>query len=152
MRRAAAARDIPVVIFGHAGDGHVHVNLLPEGRRGRDGRTSVAGLLEEVTDAVVRLGGTPVGRARRRPAPGRTAPAGVRRGDRRTSSAELKRAFDPLGILGPGVILPSGEPAISRLKVGARPLPLPDDIARALREIEQTAAATPAAGWSWPER
>jgi FAD/FMN-containing dehydrogenase len=30
VRRAAAIRGIPVVIFGHAGDGHVHVNLLPE--------------------------------------------------------------------------------------------------------------------------
>ncbi len=32
---------------------------------------------------------------------------------------EVKRAFDPLGIFNPGIILPSGEPPISRLKVGA---------------------------------
>jgi len=29
IRAAAAARGIPVAIFGHAGDGHVHVNALP---------------------------------------------------------------------------------------------------------------------------
>src|SRR2546422_3311987 len=28
IRAAAAARGIPVAIFGHAGDGHVHVNAL----------------------------------------------------------------------------------------------------------------------------
>jgi FAD-dependent oxidoreductase family protein len=49
----------------------------------------------------------------------------------------VKRAFDPLGILNPGVILPSGEPPISRLKVGEHAIPLPADIARALRRIEQ---------------
>ncbi|HEX2289711.1 MAG TPA: FAD-binding oxidoreductase, partial [Pseudonocardiaceae bacterium] len=30
VRQSAAARSIPVVMFGHAGDGHLHVNLLPD--------------------------------------------------------------------------------------------------------------------------
>ena len=30
VRRSAAEHDLPVVMFGHAGDGHLHVNLLPE--------------------------------------------------------------------------------------------------------------------------
>jgi FAD/FMN-containing dehydrogenase len=30
VRRAAAERNLPVVMFGHAGDGHIHVNLLPD--------------------------------------------------------------------------------------------------------------------------
>ena len=52
VREAAAARDLAVVIFGHAGDGHVHVNLLPElARAGWE--DAVAGLLETVTDALV---------------------------------------------------------------------------------------------------
>jgi hypothetical protein len=50
---------------------------------------------------------------------------------------EVKRAFDPLGILNPGIILPSGEPAITRLKVGTQAIALPDDIALGLRRIEQ---------------
>ena len=56
---AAAPADIPVVMFGHAGDGHLHGNLLPEStsRLGIGG----GGLLEEVTDAVVALSGTPSG-------------------------------------------------------------------------------------------
>jgi hypothetical protein len=49
----------------------------------------------------------------------------------------ITRVFDPLGILNPGVILPSGEPPVSRLKVGDHALALPDDIARGLRRIEQ---------------
>ena len=136
VRRAAGIRGIPVVIFGHAGDGHVHVNLLPEVAR-PGWEETVAGLLEEVTDAVVRLGGTPSGE----------------HGDGRLRASLLarvygeeildlfrrvKRSFDPLGILAPGVILPSGEPPIGRLKVGGGAATLPDDIARALRQIEQT--------------
>jgi len=30
IRAAAERRGIPVAIFGHAGDGHVHVNALPD--------------------------------------------------------------------------------------------------------------------------
>jgi FAD/FMN-containing dehydrogenase len=137
VRRVTSARDIAAVIFGHAGDGHVHVNLLP--RVGRAGwEQGVAGVLEEVSDAVIRLGGTPSGE----------------HGDGRLRAAllqlvygeeivglfrRLKEAFDPLGILAPGVILPSGEPAIARLKVGREAEAIPDDIARALREIERGA-------------
>ncbi|HEU5040876.1 MAG TPA: FAD-binding oxidoreductase [Gemmatimonadales bacterium] len=135
VRRLAAVRGIPVVVFGHAGDGHVHVNLLPEvARAGWEG--AVATLLDEVSEAVVRLGGTPSGE----------------HGDGRLRAGLLarvygeeivdlfravKRAFDPLGILAPGVILPSGEPPISRLKVGPGAAALPPDIARALRDIER---------------
>ncbi|MGH7508959.1 MAG: FAD-binding oxidoreductase [Gemmatimonadales bacterium] len=134
VRRAGAERHLSVVMFGHAGDGHVHVNLLPQlARPGWE--SDVASLLEEVTEAVVRLGGTPSGE----------------HGDGRLRSATLgrvygadivelfhrvKRAFDPLGILNPGIILPSGEPPISRLKVGANAASLPPDIQLALREIE----------------
>ena len=50
----------------------------------------------------------------------------------------VKHAFDPLGIFAPGVVLSSGDPAISRLKTGAQAIPLPPDIATALRNIERT--------------
>ncbi len=137
VRRAAAARELPVVIFGHAGDGHVHVNLLPQVAR-PGWESAVASLLEEVTAAVVRLGGTPSGE----------------HGDGRLRAGLLaqvygeevvdlfrrvKLAFDPLGILAPGVILPSGQPPISRLKVGTQAAALPDDVAVALRRIEREA-------------
>ena len=130
VRRVTSARDIAAVIFGHAGDGHVHVNLLP--RIGRAGwEQSVAGVLEEVSDAVVRLGGTPSGEH----GDGRLRAALLQRvyGEEIVGLfRRLKECFDPLGILAPGVILPSGEPAIGRLKVGRQAVTIPDDIAHAL--------------------
>lgn len=136
VRQSAAGHDLPVVMFGHAGDGHLHVNLLPE--LAREGwEAAVASLLQEVTAAVVRLGGTPAGE----------------HGDGRLRAGTLlsvygpevlelfrsiKQAFDPLGIFNPGIILPSGEPPISRLKVGKNATPIPPDLQRALREIELT--------------
>jgi FAD/FMN-containing dehydrogenase len=135
VRRAAAERDLPVVMFGHAGDGHVHVNLLPDVRQ-TGWEKAISGVMEEVTEAIVRLGGTPSGE----------------HGDGRLRADTLvkvygsevvelfrlvKHAFDPLGIFNPGVILPSGEAPISRLKVGSSAVQLPSDIERGLREIER---------------
>ncbi|MGH7581202.1 MAG: FAD-binding oxidoreductase [Gemmatimonadales bacterium] len=136
VRRVTSARDIAAVIFGHAGDGHVHVNLLPKiGRAGWE--QGVAGVLEEVSDAVIRLGGTPSGEH----GDGRLRAGLLHRvyGDEIVGLfRRLKLAFDPLGILAPGVILPSGEPAITSLKVGRQAAPIPEDIERALRDIERT--------------
>jgi FAD/FMN-containing dehydrogenase len=134
VRQATAARDLPVVMFGHAGDGHVHVNLLPDlARQGWE--LDAAGLLEEVTRAVIRLHGTPSGEH----GDGRLR-AGTLEGVYGAEILDLfrrvKRAFDPLGILNPGIILPSGEPPIGRLKVGMSAVPLPADIQRGLRDIE----------------
>jgi FAD/FMN-containing dehydrogenase len=136
VRQAAARYDLPVVMFGHAGDGHLHVNLLPE--LAREGwESAVSELFQEVTAAVIRLGGTLSGE----------------HGDGRLRAGALpdvygpevmelfrlvKAAFDPLGIFNPGIILPSGEPAISRLKVGQNAVPIPTDVQRFLREIELT--------------
>jgi FAD/FMN-containing dehydrogenase len=134
VRRMAEELELPVVLFGHAGDGHIHVNLLPElAHPGWQDR--VAALLEGVTQLVKRLGGTPSGE----------------HGDGRLRAnaleqiygpeivelfREIKLAFDPSGIFNPGVILPSGEPAISRLKVGPAAAAIPEDIQTRLREIE----------------
>jgi FAD/FMN-containing dehydrogenase len=136
VRRMAAELELPVALFGHAGDGHIHVNLLPElARPGWQER--VAALLEEVTQLVKRLGGTTSGE----------------HGDGRLRAQaleqiygaeivglfrEIKLAFDPAGIFNPGIILPSGEPPISRLKVGPEAATIPEDIQRGLREIELT--------------
>lgn len=134
VRRSAAEHGVPVVLFGHAGDGHLHVNLLPDVAR-PGWEVPVSRLFQDVTAAVIRLGGTPSGE----------------HGDGRLRAGTLldtygpevlglfrqvKAAFDPLGILNPGIILPSGEPPIGRLKVGSGAAPVPADIQRALREIE----------------
>jgi FAD/FMN-containing dehydrogenase len=137
VRDTAGAHGIPVVIFGHAGDGHIHVNLLPRVTEpGWEARVAI--LLEEVTDTVVRLGGTPSGEH----GDGRLrAPllSRVYGGEVVSLFERVKRGFDPLGILNPGVIIPDGRPPVSRLKVGAEAAPLPDDIALELRHIEQRA-------------
>ena len=136
VRQASAARGLPVVMFGHAGDGHVHVNLLPDTHRAGWER-AVAELLEEVTECVVELGGTPSGEH----GDGRLRAHLLDRvyGPDIVSLFRLvKNSFDPGGILNPGVILPSDRPAISRLKVGEGALPIPPDVELALREIERT--------------
>lgn len=136
VRRAGAARGIPVVVFGHAGDGHVHVNILPEVARA-GWEDAVAALLDEITDTVARLGGTPSGEH----GDGRLRASLLGRiygEDIVGLFGRIKRAFDPLGIFAPGVVLSSGDPAISRLKTGAKAIPLPADIAAALRNIERT--------------
>ena len=56
---ARAAR-IDAVMFGHAGDGHMHVNLLPN-LRDADWQDRVRAVFTAVSDAVIRLGGTPSG-------------------------------------------------------------------------------------------
>ena len=136
IRQAAATRGIAVVMFGHAGDGHVHVNLLPElGVAGWE--AAIAGLLEEVTDVVVELGGTPSGEH----GDGRLRANTLTRvygSEMMELFRRVKDSFDPLGIFNPGVILPSGDPPISRLKVGPGAIPLPPDIQQSLREIERS--------------
>ena len=136
VRAAAERRHIPLVMFGHAGDGHIHVNLLPEvGRAGWE--EEVAGLLEEVTALVVELGGTPSGEH----GDGRLRAHALQPiyGDEIIDLfRQVKTAFDPRGIFNPGVILPDSEPPIGRLKAGRSAAELPGDIASALREIERT--------------
>jgi FAD/FMN-containing dehydrogenase len=104
LRQTLAAHDLPAVIFGHAGDGNLHVNPLVD--------TSAPGwaetletILVEIAEGIARLGGTLAGE----------------HGDGRLRApllqtiwgAEMvghfslvKNAFDPQNILNPGVILP----------------------------------------------
>jgi len=143
LRAAADRRGIPVAIFGHAGDGHVHVNALPDTTR--DGwREAIQGLFDDVTDLLLRLGGVPsgehgVGRLR----------AGILErfygADVMQLFREVKRAYDPLSILNPGVIIPATDwSPVAALKVGAGAAAIPEDIATRLREVERSAAwATP---------
>jgi FAD/FMN-containing dehydrogenase len=104
LRRVLAAHDLQAVIFGHAGDANLHVNpLVDVGRPGW--KEEVEAIIFKVAEGVAALGGTMAGE----------------HGDGRLRApvletiwgAELvalfrtvKDAFDPLGILNPGVILP----------------------------------------------
>jgi len=136
VRDAAAAQGIEVVIFGHAGDGHVHVNALPDITL-PDWRDRLSRLYRDVSAAVIALGGTPSGEHGdgRLRAPLLEALYG---GTIVDLFRGVKTAFDPLGILNPGVKLNPLGPPLARLKVGPDADPLPDDIAAGLREIERT--------------
>jgi FAD/FMN-containing dehydrogenase len=135
IRGAAARRRLQVVIFGHAGDANIHVNLLTDLERS-DWQAQLTGLFEEVSAEVIRLGGVPSGEH----GDGRLR-AGLLQ---RLYGAEiadlfliLRRAFDPSGLLNPGIITAADDPPVSRLKVGADAAVLPADIEMQLREIER---------------
>ena len=138
LRAAASAHGVEVVIFGHAGDGHVHVNVLTDLER-PDWKERATALFESVSATVIELGGTVagehgVGRLRAELLERQYGAATV------AAFGEVKQAFDPDGILNPGVLLPPRPPAppVAKLKFGADAERLPDDIARSLRGIERT--------------
>jgi FAD/FMN-containing dehydrogenase len=139
LRAAASRHGIPVAIFGHAGDGHVHVNALPDTTH-PGWKDALAALFVAVTDLLIRLGGTPSGEH----GDGRLRAGVLERFYGRDVLAlfrDLKAVYDPRSILNPGVILPAADWApLADLKVGPDAAPIPDDIAARLRDIERTAS------------
>ncbi|WNL46977.1 FAD-linked oxidase C-terminal domain-containing protein [Dyella sp. BiH032] len=98
----AAKHDVLIVSFGHAGNGNLHVNLLP---RDEAERERAHACLAEVFALVIRLEGTlsgehGIGLVKREFMPLALEPAtlGLMR--------SVKNAFDPDGILNPGKLLP----------------------------------------------
>lgn len=137
VRRIASAQGMQAVIFGHAGDGNVHVNLLPD-VSATGWAESVRRIYDEVSEALLGLGGTPTGEH----GDGRLRAGLVER----VYGAELvalfrkvKEDFDTRGILNPGIKLPAGDhrDPLADLKVGGGATPIPDDIAAALTAIER---------------
>ena len=117
LRETLAAHGLPAVIFGHAGDGNLHVNPLVDITRA-GWREEAEAIVYEIARGVARLGGTMAGE----------------HGDGRLRAPLLetiwgpelvacfravKDAFDPLGILNPGVILPlPGQRPLAAIKYG----------------------------------
>ena len=103
LRRIAADCGLQIVIFGHAGDGNLHANVLAD-TSAADLATRLERCLREVSATQIALGGTTAGEHGdgRLRAPflealyGATYLEGCRR---------IKAAFDPKGILNPGVKL-----------------------------------------------
>ena len=104
LRAVLARHELPAVIFGHAGDGNLHVNPLVDVRV-EGWRETIEAVLLELAEVVAELGGTLSGE----------------HGDGRLRAPLLqtvwgpelvslfrsvKNAFDSQGILNPGVILP----------------------------------------------
>lgn len=101
-RALAAKHALPIVCFGHAGNGNIHVNLLP-----RDDAEQARALhaLDELFDAVIRLDGTlsgehGIGLAKREFMSRALDPHAL------ALMRAIKVQFDPDGILNPGKLLP----------------------------------------------
>jgi len=126
---------VPVVLFGHAGDGNVHANLLPDVTK-PGWEEAVRAIFGSVTQAVIAMGGSPSGE----------------HGDGRLRAGltervfgweigqvlrQIKRVFDPAGIFNPGVKISAATDPLQSLKVGERAAPLPPDIEDALLRVER---------------
>ncbi len=100
----AAAQRIPIVSFGHAGNGNLHVNLMVH----PDDAAEMARAHQALTtlmETVVALGGTisgehGIGYEKRAFVPLAIAP------DTLATMRAVKRVFDPNGILNPGKLFP----------------------------------------------
>jgi len=139
VRHALDAAGIRGVIFGHAGDAHVHVNPLVDVRRA-DWRARVERLLDDVVTLTASLGGTLSGEhgdgRLRTPLLSRVWPASLLE-----LFAQVKNAFDPDGILNPGVKVPvAGQRALGEIKYDPSLTPLPLPARAALDAVERERA------------
>jgi FAD/FMN-containing dehydrogenase len=134
VKRVLENNELRGVIFGHAGDAHVHVNPLVDVTK-RDWRQSVERVLAEVVDLTAQLGGTLTGEhgdgRLRTPLLSRTWSA-----DAIELFQAVKSAFDPAGIMNPGVKVPlANQSPIGDIKYDPLLPPLPPQVRRALDSI-----------------
>jgi len=104
LRETLARHGLPAVIFGHAGDGNLHVNPLVDVAK-PGWREEAEAIVYEVAEGVARMGGTMAGEH----GDGRLRAPLIETiwGPELTACFRaVKNAFDPVGILNPGVILP----------------------------------------------
>ena len=139
VRAILERNDTVGVIFGHAGDAHVHVNPLVDVRL-PDWRQRVERILVQCTDLIASLDGTTTGEhgdgRLRTPLLDRTWTDGER-----ALFARIKRAFDPDNRLNPGVKVPlPGQRAIDIVKYDLSLAPLPLVARQALEIVERERA------------
>jgi len=139
VRAALNSRGVRGVIFGHAGDAHVHVKPLIDVSN-PSWREKVEGLLEDVVTLTRKLSGTLSGEhgdgRLRAPLLAEVWPAEAMKLFRL-----IKSAFDPDGILNPGVKLPLGsQRPIEDVKYDPSLPVLPADAKRALDEVSDRRA------------
>ena len=152
VRDALLGHGIRGIIFGHAGDGHVHVNPLID-VRSPNWRERLEQLMEEITDLTISLGGTISGEH----GDGRLRTPFLSRAWRWPAAPmflAVKRAFDPTGILNPGVKVPlSGQSPFADIKYDPALKPLSVVARGALETIERDRCyATPRLDLIQPKR
>jgi FAD/FMN-containing dehydrogenase len=134
VRSALLKRSVRGVIFGHAGDAHVHVNPLIDVSKS-DWRATVGALLDDVVSLTADLGGTLCGEH----GDGRLRTPLMPRvwsGEAMRAFAMVKRCFDPSGTLNPGVKVPlAGQVAIGAVKYDPGIPALPAPVRKALDDL-----------------
>ena len=108
IKRTALKYDLPIVIFGHAGDGNLHPNILFD-KRDQDEWHRVEAAVADLFAGAVELGGTlsgehGVGVLKRPYMEMALGPLAVE------VMRAIKNALDPKNILNPGKMLPEVEP------------------------------------------
>jgi glycolate oxidase len=99
------SRNLKSVMFGHAGDGNVHIDVLKGDMSREDWTAMVPGLKKEIYERAIALGGTisgehGIGFTRKEYIPMALNPAEI------DLHRRIKAAFDPRGILNPGKVIP----------------------------------------------
>jgi glycolate oxidase len=105
IKQIALKYDLPIVIFGHAGDGNLHPNILFD-KRDAEEWERVEAAVADLFAAAVELGGTlsgehGVGVLKRPYLEMALGPLAVE------VMQSIKKALDPKGILNPGKVLPA---------------------------------------------
>ena len=139
VRHALGTRQVSGVIFGHAGDAHVHVNPLVDVSQ-PDWREKVSALLDDVVGLTARLGGTLTGEH----GDGRIRTPLLSRvwhKDAVRAFGLVKKAFDPRNIFNPGVKVPlPDQKAINDIKYDPDLAPLPEEARVALDNLVEDRA------------
>lgn len=139
VRGILASVGVRGVIFGHAGDAHVHVNPLLDVAR-PNWRDQAERILLDVTALVARLGGTLTGEH----GDGRLRTPLLDRvwsTDALAQFESIKRVFDPRGILNPGVkVARPGQRAIDVVKYDPQAGDLTPRARRALDLVDRERA------------
>lgn len=139
VRSALEAARFRGVIFGHAGDAHVHVNALVDVRED-DWRDRVRLLFANVVALTSALGGTVAGEhgdgRLRTPVLAQLWPA-----DALALFARIKAVFDPGEILNPGVkVAPRDTDLFAHIKYDPTLPALPDEARAVLQRVERERA------------
>jgi glycolate oxidase len=105
IKRIALEHELPIVIFGHAGDGNLHPNILFDKRDAEEWQR-VEAAVGDLFAGAVELGGTlsgehGVGALKKPYLEMALGPLALE------LMKGIKRALDPTGILNPGKVLPA---------------------------------------------